>query len=109
VALRGDAFRKLGMGELRAVGVRRTGGRGGVVVGYDVERAVAMIDVEHPAAARVLQGGGEAGTGTGGMYVILAAVFGAVNRALERISDEDEAAACGALLEYLAANPGIRL
>ena len=35
----------------------------------------------------------------------MAAIYGAVNRALERVTDEDEARMLAALTRHLAANP----
>ena len=41
------------------------------------------------------------------LYVLLAAIYGAVNRALERITDEDELRLVGGLMGHLAANPDL--
>jgi hypothetical protein len=101
--LRADASGRLSATELREIRLRRGGGRW--AVSYDAARGVALVDPEHPAVARGLA---EAKESPGLLFVLLAAVYGAVNRALERVTDEDEERLVGSLLAHLAANPNHR-
>ncbi|HEV8320729.1 MAG TPA: hypothetical protein VG389_03890 [Myxococcota bacterium] len=95
-----DAMGRLGAAELREVRVRR--GKGRAPVAYDARRQIAYVDVGHAGARAALE---EARTRPGRLYALLASIYGAINRALDRVTDDDEARTCGALLAHLGANP----
>jgi len=97
--LRSDATGRLSESELRDVLLHR--GDGARPIRYDAERGVALLD---PAHAAVMQALVEAPARPERLYVLVAAIYGAINRALERVTDEDEIRLAGALLEHLAAN-----
>ena len=69
---------------------------------YDAQRGLGLLDPDHPAVGRALA---EAATDPDALYVLLAALVGAVNRSLEAVTDEDERALIGALLGRLAGGP----
>jgi len=71
-------------------------------VHYDAKRKMVLLDAEHPQVKKAL---GEAKQRRERLYVLLAAVYGAINRALERITDQHEAQLSAALAAHLAANP----
>jgi hypothetical protein len=97
--LHADAFGRLGGNELREVRVRRGDGR--APVAYDPKQALAFLDPAHPGVRRALE---ESGERPDRLYVLLASIYGAVNRAFEHVTDEDEARLAAALLDHLAAN-----
>jgi hypothetical protein len=99
--LRADALGVLDPGELVAVRVRRGDGR--VPIDYDTARGIAFVDPEHAAVRHAL----ECADRPDLVYVLLAAIYGAVNRALDRVTDRDEARLAGSLLSHLATNPGL--
>ncbi len=98
--LRAGALGQLTPDELEDVKLRRSAGK--VAVTYDARRKVALLDPSHAGVARALA---QAGARPERVFVLLAAVFGAVNRALERVTDAHEAELLLALAGHLAANP----
>jgi hypothetical protein len=100
--LHAGACGQLGPGELTAVLLRR--GAGKSPVRYHEERRVAFVDPVHPLVARALE---ESTARPERLIVLAAAIYGAINRALERVTDEDEVRLCGALLAHLDANPDL--
>ena len=62
----------------------------------------ASLDPDQPAIRRALE---NAQSNPEAIYVLLAAIYGAVNRALEKVTDHDEARMLGALIRHLGANP----
>jgi hypothetical protein len=101
--LRTDEFGRLSVGELREIRLHRRGGRG-APVRYDSWRHEATLDPEHPVVRRALE---EAAARPEGVYVLLAAIFGAVNRAFARVTDQDEARMLASLLAHLAQRPDL--
>lgn len=79
----------------------RTGGAK-AAIGYDPARKLALLDGDRPEIRRALE---EIPRRPERLYVLLAAIYGAVNRALERITDDDEAELLAALAVHLAVNP----
>jgi hypothetical protein len=98
--LRAAACGGLQPGELVAIKLHRHD-RGGAV-SYDARRGVVLLDPDEPLVRETLAG---AATQPAQLYVLLAAIFGAINRALERVTDEHEARLAAALLAHLDANP----
>ncbi len=99
--LRAGALGQLSPEDLEDIRLKPLGGRGAPVQ-YDKKRKVALLDSDHGQVKRALA---EAATRRERIYVLLAAMYGAINRALERITDEHEAHLLGALAAHLAANP----
>ncbi len=93
--LRAGAFSRLGPRELAHLRLRRAGGARPVI--YEPTQAIAFLDPEHEAVAAALA---DAASRPDRLYVLLAAIYGAVNRWLDHVTDEDEATACGALLDH---------
>jgi len=100
--LHAGACGRLGPEELTAVLLRR--GAGKSPVRYHAQRRVAFVDPAHPLVARALE---ESAARPERLIVLAAAIYGAINRALERVTDEDEVRLCGALLAHLDANPDL--
>ncbi len=98
--LKSQLLGRLAPTDLGELVLRKGGGK--VAVRYDAQRKVGVLDVEHPLVERALR---EARLRPERMYVLLAALYGCVNRALERFTDEDEAKLLAALVSHLAANP----
>lgn len=69
---------------------------------YDAARKLMLLDPEHELIQRSLT---ELGTRPERLWVLLAAIFGHVNRALDRVTDEHEAALALTLAGHLAQNP----
>ena len=69
---------------------------------YDEARKLVLLDPGHPDIARALT---ELGTRPERLWVLLAALFGLVNRELERVTDADETQLLMALAGHLASNP----
>lgn len=99
--LQGDALGRLTAKELEHLRLHRRGGKGAPIRYSELLRE-ATLDPDHPLIREALE---RAEDRPEGIYVLLAAVYGAVNRALERVTDEDEARMLGALARHLAANP----
>ena len=100
--LKSGTLGRLTADELKQIKLQRR--RGKAPIQYDVERKIAGLDPEHPAIKRALE---ESATRPDRLYVLLVAIYGAVNRALERVTDEDELRLVGGLLGHLAANPDL--
>lgn len=98
--LRADAFGRLGKAELAEVRVLR--GDGAEPVVYDPKRRRVALDLGDPLVHRALA---EAEARPDRVFALLAAIYGAVNRELEEVTDADEGRVSGALLDHLAANP----
>ncbi len=75
---------------------------GAAAVRYDARRRVVLLDVDHAQVKRALA---EGKLRRERLYVLLAAIYGAINRALDRITDEHEASLALALATHLAENP----
>ncbi|HYV43577.1 MAG TPA: hypothetical protein VFA20_01905 [Myxococcaceae bacterium] len=99
--LHGDALGRLTTKELEHLRLHRRGGKGAPIRYSELLRE-ATLDPEHPLIREALE---RAEDRPEAVYVLLAAAYGAVNRALERVTDEDEARMLGALVRHLAANP----
>jgi hypothetical protein len=100
--LHADACGNLSAEELRGVRLRARGGKR--ATHYDAERGIATIDPDHPGARRALERARER---PDLLYVLLAAVYGAINRASERVTDDDEARLAETLTSHLEANPSL--
>jgi|GEM_PF-2089411 hypothetical protein len=98
--LRAGALGRLTPDELEDVRLSRDGGA--QPWRYDPQRKLIFLDPEHPDVARVLP---ELPTRPERLWVLLAALFGLVNRALERVTDDHEAQLLLALARHLASNP----
>ncbi|MBI3181656.1 MAG: hypothetical protein HYZ28_05900 [Myxococcales bacterium] len=98
--LRAGALGQVLPDELAQLRLHRGGGK--QPVRYDRARRLALLDPEHPQIARALA---EAKVRPDRIYALLAAIYGAVNRELDRITDEHEAQLVSALGGHLAANP----
>jgi hypothetical protein len=98
--LRSGALGRLTPEDLEDVKLKRAGGGRALV--YDATRKLVLLDPEHPHVQRAL---GETGAFPERLWVLLAAIFGAVNRALDHVTDEHEAQLALALAAHLAANP----
>jgi len=99
--LRADALGRLTTTELGQIRLHRRGGKG-APIRYREDRREATLDPDDPLIRGALEAADERPEG---LYVLLASIYGAVNRALERVTDEDEARMLGALARHLAANP----
>lgn len=71
-------------------------------VRYDVKRRLALLDSETPEVVRALE---QWRTHPERIFVLLASIYGAVNRALDRVTDEHEAQLLLALAAHLGQNP----
>jgi hypothetical protein len=71
-------------------------------VRYDVKRKLALLDSETPEVVRALE---QWRTHPERVFVLLASIYGAVNRALDRVTDEHEAQLLLALAAHLGENP----
>lgn len=100
--LRAGALGHITADELEELRVRN-GGLDAPVT-YDSLRKVVLLDGSDPAIARALQ---EIPRRPERVYVLLAAIYGCVNRALDRITGDDEAELLLALARHLAANPKV--
>jgi len=100
--LRAGALGHVTPGDLEDVRVR-TGGLAAPIT-YDARRKLVLLDGDDPTIARALQ---EIPRRPERTWVLLAAIYGTVNRALEHITDDDEAALLLALARHLAANPKV--
>jgi hypothetical protein len=98
--LRAGALGELSPEDVEDVRLKALGGE--LPVHYDVKRKVVLLDAEHKQVKRAL---GEAKVRRERLYVLLAAIYGAINRALERITDQHEEQLSAALAAHLAANP----
>ncbi|MBL8954110.1 MAG: hypothetical protein JNK82_25260, partial [Myxococcaceae bacterium] len=98
--LRAGALGALSPEDLDDVRLRKLGGA--QPVHYDVRRKLVLLDAEHPQVQRALA---EGKLRRERLYVLLAAMYGAINRALERITDTHEEALALALARHLAENP----
>ena len=98
--LRAGALGHLTPDDLEDVRLNRAGG--GTALRYDRRRKLALLDPEHPDIARALK---EAQQRPERIWVVIAALFGLVNRDLEHVTDAHEAQLLMALAGHLAANP----
>ncbi|MFT3711128.1 MAG: hypothetical protein QM817_26160 [Archangium sp.] len=98
--LRSGALGRLTPEDLEDVKLSRDGGK--TALRYDGKRKLVLLDPEHPHVARAL---GDVRAFPERLWVLLAAIFGVVNRALENVTDEHEAQLALALAAHLAANP----
>lgn len=98
--LRAGALGVLGPEELKAVRVHR--GDGSKVVRFDARRRVALLDLEHPLARESLA---QARARPERVFVLVLAIFGAINRAFHHVTDAHEAELQLALARHLRANP----
>ncbi len=98
--LRAGALGRLTPDDLEDVKFRRDGGR--TPLRYDAKRKVVFLDPEDVPLARALT---ELESRPERLWVLLAAVFGLVNRELEHVTDADEAQLLFALVGHLASNP----
>jgi hypothetical protein len=98
--LRSGALGQLTPDELEDVKLSRAGG--GTALRYDRKRKLVLLDPEHPDIGRSLK---EAQQRPERIWVLIAAVFGLVNRELERVTDAQEAQLLLALAGHLASNP----
>lgn len=94
---------RLAHDDLRDIRLSRAGGSAPVT--YDRQEAIAYVDPHHGGVRRALE---EADRRPDGIHVLVATIFGAVNRALAHVTDEHEAHAALALLERLADPHGTR-
>jgi hypothetical protein len=99
--LRVGALGQLAPDDLEDVRLKGLGGKGAPVK-YDVKRKLALLDADHAHVKRALA---EASTRRERLYVLLLAMYGAINRALERITDQHEEQLAQALAAHLASNP----
>jgi hypothetical protein len=99
--LRAGALGELSPEDVGDVRLKALGGKSAPVQ-YDVKRRVALLDADHPHVKRALA---ESSARRERLYVLLAAMYGAVNRALERITDQHEEELAGSLAAHLASNP----
>ena len=98
--LRSGALGRLAPDDLEDVRLSREGGA--TALRYERKRKLALLDPEHPDVARALK---EARQRPERMWVLLAAIFGEVNRALDHVTDAHEAQLVLALAAHLAHNP----
>jgi hypothetical protein len=98
--LRAGALGELSPEDVEDVRLKALGGQH--PVHYDAKRKVVLLDGEHAQVKRALS---EAKVRRERLYVLLAAIYGAINRALERITDQHEEQLSAALAAHLAANP----
>lgn len=98
--LRAGALGQLSPEELEDVRLKALGGS--QPVHYDTKRKIIFLDSQHAQVMRALS---EAKVRRERLYVLLAAMYGAINRALHRVTDEHEEQLMAALASHLAANP----
>jgi hypothetical protein len=98
--LRAGALGALTPDELEDVRLHRAGGS--TPLRYDRERKLVLLDPDHPDIARTLK---EAQPRPERVWVLIAALFGLVNRELENVTDAQEAQLLMALAGHLAHNP----
>ncbi|MDP2273306.1 MAG: hypothetical protein Q8K32_21385 [Archangium sp.] len=98
--LRAGALGRLTPDDLEDVKLSRAGGA--VAMRYDRKRKLALLDPDHPGVARTLK---EAAQRPERIWVLIAALFGLVNRELEHVTDAHEAQLLIALAGHLATNP----
>jgi len=102
--LRAGALGHLTPDELEDVKLNRAGGQTALV--YDAKRKLVLLDPEHPHVGKTLS---ELASRPERLWVLLAAIFGVVNRALNHVTDEHEAKLTLALAAHLADNPKLLL
>jgi hypothetical protein len=98
--LRAGALGQLTPEDVEDVRLKALGGES--PVHYDADRRVVLLDSDHTSVKRALA---ESKLRRERLYVLLAAMYGAINRALERITDAHEEELALALAAHLAANP----
>lgn len=98
--LRAGALGRLTPKELEEVRLSRNGGR--VPLRYDRRRKVVLLDPDDEQVKRALV---EYRSRPERLFALVAAVYGAVNRELDHITDAHEADLLLALAGHLAANP----
>ncbi len=97
--LAGPSLGRLHPETLTEVRVHR--GKNGHPVEYQAERGAALLNLNVPSVARALE---TATAHPERLYMLLLSIYGAVNRALADVTDDDEARLSSALLKHLAAN-----
>jgi hypothetical protein len=98
--LRAGALGHLTPDDLEDVKLSRSGG--GTPMRYDKKRKLVLLDPEHPDIARSLK---EAQQRPERLWVLIASIFGLVNRELVHVTDVHEAQLLLALAGHLASNP----
>lgn len=98
--LRAGALGHLTPDDLEDVRLHRAGGA--AAMRYDAKRKLVLLDPGHELIGRALR---EAKDRPERIWVLVAAMFGLVNRALEHVTDAHEAKLVAALAGHLAANP----
>jgi hypothetical protein len=98
--LRAGALGRLTPNELEDVRLSRAGGR--VPLRYDKKRRLVVLDADDEGVHRALV---EYKSRPERLFALVAAVYAAVNRALDHVTDEHEAELLLALAGHLAANP----
>ncbi|MCC6338088.1 MAG: hypothetical protein IT380_29350 [Myxococcales bacterium] len=98
--LRAGALGRLTPDELDDVRLSRAGGK--TPLRYDAKRKLALLDPDDEAVRRALV---EYRSRPERLFTLVAAVYGAVNRALHHLTDAHEAELLLALAGHLAANP----
>lgn len=98
--LRAGALGHLTPEDLEDVKLNRAGGE--VALTYDAKRKLVLLDPDHPHVGKTLV---ELSSRPERLWVLLAALFGVVNRALKHVTDEHEAKLTLALAAHLASNP----
>ena len=97
--LHADSAGRLGARELGGIRLRR--GTGRAPVAYDATSALVFLDPNHPGVWRALT---EHALRPDLIYVLIASIYGAINRAFDHVTDEDEARLATTLLDHLLAN-----
>ncbi len=97
--LRSGALGSLTPNELEDVKLRRAGGR--TPLRYEGKRKLVLLDPDHPDIKRTLA---EAKQRPERLWVLIAAIFGLVNRELEHVTDAQEAQLLLSLAGHLATN-----
>ena len=98
--LRAGALGRLTPGELEDVRLSRAGGK--APLRYDRKRKVVLLDPDDEGVRRALV---EYRSRPERLFALVAAVYGAVNRELDHVTDAHEAELLLALAGHLAANP----
>ena len=97
--LRSGALGSLTQDELQDVKLSRAGGH--TPLRYEAQRKLVLFDPEHPDIKRTLT---EAQQRPERLWVLIAAIFGLVNRELESVTDAQEAQLLLSLAGHLATN-----
>lgn len=100
--LRAGALGHLTPDDLEDVRLSRDGGD--APLRYDARRKLVLLDPQHPQVQQALE---QARARPERIWVLVAACFGLVNRALQHVTDHDEAQLLIALAAHLGANPAL--